>query len=140
MDVYTYFFQREAECRELSLVPDTSFEEMFAEEAGSDGTRGIMWGRLTLTERAFLNVLETVEVVGSGIHRERYSYYLIIDGLEIWGYDRDPDHDPPEHMHVGDDHHRRDAGRVRFREVAEKAWETVTQEYDWASTTSAEPN
>ena len=104
MDVYTYFHQRERECRELSLVPDISFEEMFAEEAGSDGARGFMWGRLSLTGRAFLNVLETVIVVRSGVHRERYSYYLIIDGLEVWGYDRDPDHSPAEHMHRGEDH------------------------------------
>lgn len=127
MDVYEYFHSREKECRKLSLAPDTSFEEMFAEEDGSDGERGIMWGRLVLSDRAFLNVSEFVVVVGSGIHREEYSYYLIIDGMEAWGYDRDPGHEPAEHMHSGTDHTRVAAGRVTFPEVVEKAWETVSR-------------
>jgi hypothetical protein len=130
MDVYEYFHSRERECLELSLAPDTSFDEMFAEEAGSDGTRGIMWGRLILSERAFLSVWESVVVVGSGIHREAYSYYLIIDGFEIWGYDRDPGHVPPEHMHRGSDHARLPAGRVTFAEVAREAWQTLSVEED----------
>jgi len=79
MDVYEYFHSRERECRELSLAADTSFDEMFAEEEGSESQRGIMWGRLILSDRAFLNVWESVVVVGSGIHREEYGYYLIID-------------------------------------------------------------
>ena len=119
---------RERECRELCLAPDTCFDDLFAEEDGSGGQRGIMWGRLVLSERAFLSVLELVVVVESGIHREEYSYYLIIDGYEVWGYDRDPDHDPPEHMHCGSDHTRDHAGRVTFCQVAEKAWETLSQE------------
>jgi hypothetical protein len=31
-------------------------------------------------------------------------------------------------MHLGADHARRDTGRVTFKEVAEKAWETTAQE------------
>lgn len=128
MDVYEYFHSREKECRELSLAPDTCFDDLFAEEYGSDGQRGLMWGRLVLSERAFLSVFESIVVVGSGIHREEYSYYLIIDGYEIWGYDRDPDHEPQEHMHRGRAHSREPAGRVTFREVAEKAWDTLSHE------------
>lgn len=128
MDVYEYFHSRERECRALSLAPDTSFDDLFGEEEGSDGQRGIMWGRLVLSERAFLSVFESVVIVGSGIHREEYSYYLIIDGFEVWGYDRDPDHDPVEHMHHGADHERLPADRVEFHEVVEKAWETLSQE------------
>ena len=71
VDVYEYFATRERECAELSLAPDTSFDDMFAEEDGSEGQRGFMWGRLDLSERAFLNVLETVVVRGSGIHGQR---------------------------------------------------------------------
>jgi len=135
MDVYEYFHSRERECRELSLAPETSYDELFAEEEGSEGQRGIMWGRLVLSRRAFLNVFESVCVVGTGIHREEYGYYLITDGYEVWGYDRDPSHDPPEHMHHGSDHGRLPAGRVEFHEVVEKAWETLSQDEDLAETT-----
>lgn len=128
MDVYEYFISRERECREQSLAPDTSFEDMFAEEQGSDGRRGIMWGRLILTETCFLSVMEEVEVVESGVHRVAYSYYLVMNGVEVWGYDRDPSHDPEEHRHEGGSHKRLPYGRITFLEVVEKAWETVSLE------------
>jgi hypothetical protein len=128
VDVYEYFHTREREFHELSLVPDGDIAEMFAEEEGSGGQRGTMFGRVVLDDRTFLNVYESVVVVGTGIHRDEYSYYLIRDGLEVWGYDRDPSHDPEEHMHQGADHTRVATGRVTFKEVGEKAWETVGQE------------
>jgi hypothetical protein len=130
VDVYEYFHSRERECRELSLAPDVPFEDMFAEEEGSEGQRGLVFGRLVLSETAYLSVFEKVVVTGSGVHRERYSYYLIVNGMEMWGYDRDPSHQPEEHMHHGCSHAREAAGRVTFKEVAERAWETVTQEAD----------
>jgi hypothetical protein len=67
-------------------------------------------------------------VEGSGIHRLEYSYYLIRDGFEVWGYDRDPAHVPEEHMHRGAAHERIATGRVSFKDVVEKAWETTTHE------------
>jgi len=85
-----------------------------------------MWGRLVLSDRAFLIAYETVEVRGSGVRRTAYSYYLIVDGAEEWGFDRDEIHDPPEHGHVGAEHARVDAGRIEFHEVVEKAWEIVS--------------
>ena len=138
MDVYEYFHSRERECRALSLAPDTCFDDLFAEEEGSDGQRGIMWGRLVLSDRAFLQVFESLYVEGTGIHREQYSYYLIIDGFEVWGYDRDPGHDPPEHMHEGPCHDRIPAGRVEFHEIAEKAWDTLSHE-DYLAAYTEEP-
>lgn len=127
MDVYEYFHSRERECREHSLAPDTSFEDMFGEEAGSEGQRGIVWGRLVLSDRAYLSVFERVVVTGSSIHREQYSYYLIVDDDEAWGFDRDLTHTPAEHGHVGSDHKRVPAPRVTFPEVVEKAWATVSE-------------
>jgi hypothetical protein len=88
-----------------------------------------------LSERAFLQAYESIVVVESGIHREEYSYYLIVDGLELWGYDRDPDHEPPEHMHEGGSHVRHPAGRVEFHGVVEKAWNPLSHEDDLATTT-----
>ena len=127
MDVYEYFATRERECRELSLVPDVPFDDLFAEERGSNGQRGMMWARLGLTERAYLTMLETVVVRGTGIHRERYSYYLIFDEEEVWGYDRDPKHHPEEHMHEGTSHDRKHSGPVVFKDIAEQAWERVSE-------------
>jgi hypothetical protein len=101
---------------------------MCAEEEGSGGQRGIFFGRLVLSDRAFLSVFEVVQVTGTGIHRERYSYYLIIDGFEIWGYDRDPGHVPPLHRHTGTSHRRHPCRRMTFAEVAGQAWETVGAE------------
>lgn len=128
MDVWEYFQSKERECRELSLVPDSDFSSMCAAAEGIDGKRGIFYGKLILTEHAFLNVFELVRVVGTGVHRERYSYYLIINGYEVWGYDRDPDHDPPLHRHRGRDHTRFPCRRMLFREVAREAWEMVSAE------------
>jgi Family of unknown function (DUF6516) len=126
VDVWEYFQSRERECRELSLAPDEEFSKMCAEAEGSNGQRGIFFGRLVLSERAFLSVYEIVQVTGTGIHRERYSYYLIIDGLEYWGYDRDPGHEPPIHRHTGTSHRRHPCRRMTFAEVAQQAWETVS--------------
>lgn len=128
MDVWEYFQSRERECRELSLVPDEPFPKLCAEAHGSRGQRGMFFGRLSLSERAFLSAFELIKVRGTGIHRVRYSYYLIIDGLEAWGYDRDPDHTPSLHRHQGPGHTRHPCRRVTFPEVANMAWQTVTAE------------
>ncbi|CAN5561606.1 hypothetical protein BH20ACT19_BH20ACT19_00260 [soil metagenome] len=128
MDVYEYFHSRERECVEHSLVPDTGFARMFGEEDGSNGQRGIVFANLGLTDRGFLKVWESVVVEGSGIHREAYSYYLIYDDEQKWAYDRDPDHDPPDHGHEGPGHERVETGSVTFLQVVERAWDTVTAE------------
>lgn len=128
MDVYEYFHSRERECSELSLAPDTSFADMCAEQEGSGGQLGIFFGRLILSDRAFLQVFEFIEVEGSGIHRIAYSYYLVVDEAEVWGYDRAPDHDPPDHMHIGPGHERFPSASVTFKDIAEKAWATLSAE------------
>ena len=134
MDVWEYFEQKEREFRELSLVPLTSRSAMFVEYLGSDGRRGHILGELMLTERAKLSVHERIAVVGNHIRRLDYHYYLVIDGEEVWGYDRDPAHTPAEHGHVGPDHVRREARRMTFPEVAEIAWNDVSElEYEPAS-------
>jgi hypothetical protein len=128
VDVWEYFQSRERECRELSLVPDGTFAQMCSEEEGSGGQRGIFFGRLNMTEQAFLSAFEVIQVTGTGVHRVRYSYYLVMDEAEVWGFDRDPDHDPPLHRHQGVSHKRFPCRRMRFGEVARFAWETVSAE------------
>jgi hypothetical protein len=128
VDIWEYFAQREKECRLLSLIPDSDFSDMCAERDGTAGQRGIFWGRFTLNERAFLSVFELIQVRGSGVHRERYSYYLFLDEIEVWGFDRDPQHDPPTHKHMGASHTRYPCRRMTFKEVAKLAWDTVSEE------------
>lgn len=126
MDVWDFFERREGECRECSLVSDVPFPEMCGAAADSNGKHGIFFGRFTLTERASLHVFESLVVRGNAVRRERYSYYLIIDGNEIWGYDRDPGHSPSTHRHEGAAHTRFPSAAISFKEVANKAWATVS--------------
>ena len=94
MDVWTYFQQKEREFRELSLAPDREFSRLVAEEEGSGGRRGRLFGRAILTEGAYLSIHEVVVVVNDHVHRLEYGYFLVIDDEEVWGYERDPSHEP----------------------------------------------
>src|SRR5437773_88204 len=119
--------QKEREFQDLSLAPDRSFDDLFAEEAGSDGQRGRIFGSLWLdSERpAFLAVSELVVVRGNHVHREEYAYFLVIDGVEIFGYERDPSHEPAVHRHTAGHSSREPAEPTAFRDVAELAWKEV---------------
>lgn len=77
---------------------------------------------------AFLSVSETVVVTDEqSIHREEYAYYLIVDQVEVWGWERDLSHDPPVHRHVGPGHAREEADPISFRAAVELAWDEVTR-------------
>ena len=69
---------------------------------------------------------EKVVVRGKRIHREEYAYFLVIDGTEIWGYERDPTHPVAVHGHEGSDHARTEAKRKTFKQVVDLAWKEVT--------------
>ena len=126
MDVWTYFHQRERELQDLSLVPESPFAEMVAEEEGSDGQRGRMLGNLFLAEQVFLAVHEVIVVENDHIHREEYGYFLVIDGEEIWGYERDLSHKPTIHRHIAG-HRREPAEAISFKEVVDRAWGEMTE-------------
>jgi hypothetical protein len=95
--------------------------------AGSGDSRGRILTTFHLTDDAYLAVSETVVVQGRHIHREEYAYFLVIDGEEIWGEERDPTHDPPVHRHTGEGHDREDSVAVSFKEATEWAWDEVTR-------------
>src|SRR4051812_38288808 len=100
---------------------------MFAEEEGSHGKRGRIWGRILLTDRTFLQVSERVEVSGGSARRTEYAYFLVIDGAEVWGYERDPTHDPAVHKHDRT-HARAPCEPVSFKRALEMAWESASEE------------
>lgn len=136
MDVWEYFHQRERECERLSLTPSPTLPTEYRELQGSNGARGLIIARLDMTERASISVMERVVVQDdSYIHRLEYSYFLISDGVEVHGRERDPTHDPAEHGH-GRDHARQPAGRVTFKEFVEEAWEIVSDLPDLEPLTS----
>jgi hypothetical protein len=92
------------------------------------GQRGRLLGRLYLREDAFIQIHELVRVQGSGIHREKYAYYLFVDGQEVGGYERDPTHDPALHRHCSRHrpHAREPAERVTFKEAVGLAWKHLS--------------
>ena len=46
----------------------------------------------------------------------------MVDGEEVWGYERDPSHEPAVHRHIGPDHKREPSARVTFKKVVQQAW------------------
>jgi hypothetical protein len=126
VDVWEYFDQKEREFSDLSLNPENDFAEMFWEEEGSHGKRGRVLGKLGLTERAFLEISEVVVIQNNHVHREEYAYFLVIDGAEVWGEERDLSHKPAVHRHVGPDHERHPAEPISFRAAAKRAWDEVS--------------
>lgn len=129
MDVWEYFNSKRREIAGASLTLDED-ELQFVALEGSQGQRGRVWGRIGFTERTFLQVSELVVVTGSGIHREEYAYFLIVDGAEIWGYERDPTHDPRDHSHDRM-HAREPCEPISFKQVLELAWESASEEDSW---------
>ena len=62
-------------------------------------------------------------------------YFLIYDGAEIWGYERDPLHDDmPVHRHDRD-HRRFPSDAISFKEALTEAWKTVAAEEELRDTT-----
>lgn len=126
MDIWDYFERRERECDSQSLIPSETLPTQYLELKGSNGTMGRIIARLEMSERASIAVMERVQILDeSHSHRLEYSYFLIFDGEEVYGRERDPTHDPAEHGHRRD-HVRESAGRVTFTEFAETAWEIVS--------------
>jgi hypothetical protein len=90
VDIWEYFQTRDREVAEQSAAWDNALGSPYAEELGSNAQRGRIWGRLILTDSAFLQVHEVVQVRGSGITRLEYAYYLIYEDAELWAEERDP--------------------------------------------------
>jgi hypothetical protein len=122
--IQEYFEERKEECKRLSLGPNT--RPRYLVEDGSDERRGRILMTLHMTERATLEVSESVIVQGNYVHRRSYAYYLVIDGQEYWSRDYDSIHG--YHGHTIGHKERIKASRVSFKEAAEQAWEIVGQE------------
>jgi hypothetical protein len=125
LDVYGYFDDRQREARELSGALRYF---SYAEEEGSGAQRGRLLGRIDLSDRAYVQFHEVVRVEGSGITREKYAYFLVVDEEEIGGYERDPTHDPAVHKHCSarEKHERFESEPVSFKDAVAHAWRYVS--------------
>jgi hypothetical protein len=82
--VEEFFHRRHVECDEAGVTPDGDYwGAMCAEEAGSNGRRGRIYGGFRLNERAYLQVHEKIVMSGHRGHRSRYAYFLVVDGEEV---------------------------------------------------------
>lgn len=59
----------------------------------------------------------------------KYAYYLIVDGAEAWGEDKDPSHEVAVHGHVGAGHDRVPSDGVTLAEALERAWTDASELY-----------
>jgi hypothetical protein len=94
--------------------------------------RGRIRGKVGFTNRTFLAVSEQVEMQDGEPIRLSYSYYLIIDGIEVWGHDDDPGHDPAIHRHSRKHAQRYPDQKRTLGEMLEKGWTTAGDEDFWA--------
>jgi hypothetical protein len=123
VDSQTYRAERERECREVSASCD---QLTVALEHGTDPPRARLLGLAHLRDDAYVKMSEIVELHDDYVHRIKYSYFLQARGMEIGGYERDPLHDPAEHMHctIRDGHVSggEPTPEVSFKEAVGKAW------------------
>jgi hypothetical protein len=122
--IYAFFDRRERECEEAGVVPDGNYWNMVAEEVGGDGSRGRILGHFRFNARAYLQVHEVIVMSGMRGHRRRYAYFLVVDGEEVWGYERDPTHDPPVPRH-DHNHQTYPCEPISFKEACARGWETL---------------
>ena len=129
MDVWAYLEERRRECQEVSVAEDPRQPLVMAVEAGSDGQRGRLLGHVHLADDAYVQIHETIVVEGDNIHRQKYAYFLTVEGEEVGGYERDPTHNPAEHRHCSAHahHERLPAASISFKAAITEAWEYVSR-------------
>jgi hypothetical protein len=108
VDVSEYFMQKEKEFSKYGTIPDDP-DNLFHVEDGSAGNRGFLRGYLSMGPNAFLRVYERVVAHRRNVHRDAYCYTLIIHGVHVYRWERDPRTHPedPVHEHEGAEEARR---------------------------------
>ena len=108
-----------------ALLEADDFEELPGMAGGDQpdthGSRGQIHGHITLSVSpdvdAYLDVREVVVVEDGHVHREEYAYYLIVNGVELWGHERDPQHAPEDvHCHPREHSDRIPCDSISFAE------------------------
>ena len=124
MDVWEYYGQKEREFADMS-VDGRSIE--YFEEEGSNGQHGHFLGHVYFEEETYLEVHERIEITANGVpHRVDYAYFLVMGGVEFWGYERDPTHNPPDHRHTANHVHRIPCQPISFKQACEMVWREIS--------------
>lgn len=127
MDIWQYMLQKEREFKKFSVTPEQPLHEMFqAAPDSQDGKRGRVLGRLIFNDDAYMDVLERIVVRGNSVHRDRYAYALILDGVHEYSWERHKTHDPAVHEHEGSGRIRRGTQPVSLAVALELSWEMVS--------------
>jgi hypothetical protein len=122
LDIWDYFEDRELEIDGYGAVPD---RPLF--EAAPDDLFGRIFGNLGLTDEAYLRMQEWVAIESGAPVIVKYAYYLVIEELEVWGFEKDPSHDPPVHGHLGPGHEWVPAPEIDLGEALARAWERISE-------------
>lgn len=127
MSIEKFIDTRERECIEVGVEPAQSLWKMTAVEKASSPVRGRLVGHFTFPGfDAYLQVHELFEfVTEERITRLEFGYFLIVEGREVWGYERDPNHDPAEHFHDGTRHQPGGMPHpaISFKEACQRGWD-----------------
>jgi len=121
LDISNYLSERE---HKLSKTLGLPIDEMNFELA-LDGQSARMWGNITLTDEVSLSVRERIELVDGRAHIVKYSYYIIVDGAEARGFDKEPTHNPPVHGHIGPNHAWTQAPEITLEAALDRCWDEV---------------
>jgi len=128
LDVHEYFLQKEKEFEDCGAVPDDP-KTIFRAEKGADGKRGIVKGTLGLHGDAVLNVYERIVVRGDRPTRETYCYALVINGIHVYRWERDPRNHPddPVHEHKGAKEIRQPNTKpISLKKALTRAWGEIS--------------
>lgn len=123
MPIVNYFLQREQEATSRGLYAERSGEPAWA--VATDDTGGRYYCRYFFDAYnigTLVNVHEVVELRGSGVHRVKYSYRLVINGDCVRGFDRDPSHRGYEVHEHKDGETIRDTPPVSFVAAIDEFW------------------
>jgi hypothetical protein len=125
VDVWDYFERHKREARSLGLTESDNLPPQFVAKQDDDA-RGLILGRYDIGATAIIEVKEIVTIIdGNRPHRVRYSYYLVVNGVEEFARERDPSHYPAVHGH-GRYHKWEPAEPISFMDFVKQAWDRVT--------------
>jgi len=126
MVIWDYFDQKE---REFAAAAYPDRPVIFEADPASDGAAGRVQAFLGLTEDAYMKVHERVVIRDGVVHREVYSYALVIDEAFVHGWERDPQNHPecPVHEHGPEPRReRRATDPISLPKALERAWDELS--------------
>jgi hypothetical protein len=101
MEIWDFFEARDATLAARSAAWDDE-PYPYSAEANSKDLRGMVYGRIAVSDDSFLSVHEMIEIDGGEATRRKYAYYLMSGGAPLWGEERDPNLETAVHRQDAD--------------------------------------